>query len=39
MKINDLNTHVDEEKLELLWYYLRGNTIAEKKILLYLINS
>lgn len=36
-KINDLNRRVDEEKLQLLWYYLKGNTMSEKKN--YLINS
>lgn len=37
-KINDLNRRVDEEKLQLLWYYLKGNTMSEKKKN-YLINS
>lgn len=32
MKINYLNIHVDEEELQLLWYYLRGSRMSEKTL-------
>lgn len=30
MKINYPDIHVDEQELQLLWYYLRGSSMTEK---------